>query len=286
MSYDAKIASARGVLETHNSRLSNKSAVINIDQFFTALQDKGGTTEEGLAAANWDDIRACGVPDILARQIASIFRSNEAAATATKYVSEKHAKRLTPPELVELYDPKEADSPIATRLKEIAGDKPFVVFNDDGSVDKKATLKLLTELREGHPPREMYLDGGLPREIYTVGQRPDNFVEINPLFPQETLRPGAECANIGKSWASVSLETRQLIYLARKNGELRVTDLRDAISVHSDAIMDGGFNKIATYCPKAALEYSHLKFKGELPSLRATLSAGSRRNDPFYGSRR
>jgi hypothetical protein len=298
MDYNAKIASVRGILETHNSRLPQNVKHIDIDAFLNKLLTNGGTTDEALAVASWDDIKNCGVPDILARQFAVIFRAANVNAGSSipqnaiggKYVTDVRAKRLTPAELVELYDPKDADSAVAVRLKELSKNQPFIVFNADGSVDKSACNKLLGELRYSFPPRETYTsNGGLPRQIYRVGERPDSLADVNPLFPSEILRPDGDCANIGRSWGSVNKDTRILIYLARKNHELKVNDLRDAISIHADAITDNSFMKIAAYCPKAALEFDQLASRGELPSLRVsrtTVANGTTtKADPFFSGR-
>lgn len=290
MNYDAMLASARGILETHNSRVSNENQKIDIDGFFKKLTEAGGTTEDGLAAAPWEALKGMGLPELLARQVAnSVFRKEAGNSSSSRYVSDKHAHRLTPPELVELYDPRDSDSSITKRLREISKDQPFVVFNDDGTVNKKATLQLLQELRDGLPPREKYVLDGLPVEIYKVGQRVDNFAEVNPLFPNDVLRSG-ECININKSWASVPLATRQLVYLARKTGEIAVNSLKDAINVHADAVTDNGFKAIAAYSPKAALEFKRLSDLGTgLPPMKVRIAPRNvevpRRNDPFGGVR-
>ena len=291
MLYDAIIASVRSVLETHNSRATNPAHKVDIDSFFNKLSEQGGTTEEALAAASWEDIRKCNVPDILARQICSILRKSPIDnSTSSKYISTKGAERLDIADLVAVYDPRDPENPVGKRLSSLSKGKPFIVFLDDGSVDKTASLKLLNELRDGLPPRDKYVVDGLPREVYVVGQRPDNYAEVNPLFPNDVLRSG-ECININKSWSPVSLATRQLIYLGRKNGELKVNGLKDAISIHADAISDNGFKTIASYAPKAAIEFKRLQDLGTLPAMKTRVVSNNpvevpRRNDPFGGVRK
>ncbi len=289
MLYDAIIASVRSILETHNSRATNPEHKVDIDKFFERLSEQGGTTEEALASASWEDIKKCLVPDILARQICGVLRKSPFDnSTSSKYISPKGADKLEIPDLVSVYDARDPENPVGKRLNSLSKGKPFIVFLDDGSVDKAASLKLLNELRDGLPPRDKYIVDGLPREVYAVGQRPDNYAEINPLFPSDVLRSG-ECININKSWSSVPLATRQLVYVGRNIGELKINGLKDAIDIHADAILDDGFKKIAAYAPKAALEFRRMQDLGTLPPMKARIGSNAeapKRNDPFGGVRK
>ena len=290
--FQDKITAARSILEQFNS--ASPSNAIDIDKFVNDLTAAGGVSDDTLALLNWDDLKAMGLPLLIAKQVAYSFRKNETKTEVAKqgtvgpaYYNERQAARMTPQQLVGSYDPRDKDSQVAKRLKEMSGGKRFVVFNTDDSVDVVVTLKLLTELRDNFPERERYNDGkSLPRQVYSVGERPDALAEVNPLFPAEILRPGGEDANIGRSWASVPLKTKQLIYLARQNGELKVNDLRDAVQIHAEAIVDDGFNKIAAYCPNAATEFAEKEKRGELPSLKTAMpgsNSKSARQDPFFG---
>lgn len=285
MSYDSKIAAVRSLLEQHNSQVSDESQKIEIDDFFDCLKSQGGTTEDALRASTWEDIENCKIPRILARQIASIFRSKDEKEESQGYVKPSKAKAMSNRQLIEAYNPTEPDNPVAKELVRRAKGNQFLVIID-GKVKVSESEDLLAELKLGHEPRETYFVDGVPRPVYKVGERPDNLVDVNPLFPNEVLRPHGDCVNINKSWQSIPMETRQLIFLARENGELRINDLRDAVGIHADAIMDNGFTRIAAYAPKAHQEFIELKERNELPSLKRRLGemSDSTPNDPFHGS--
>jgi len=146
-----RLSRARTILEAHNRQ---SSTPIDIDSFFLKLSDMGGTTEESLSEATWEDLQECGAPRILARKIASEFRNDEKEddyKPFQKVIIEdndpvKRALRLTPGELISEYNPQYPKNPISGRLKALSEGRRFIVFQEDNKIDILASLQLFDEL--------------------------------------------------------------------------------------------------------------------------------------------
>ena len=84
MTLNSKLAGARAILEAHNNSSSTKS--VDVEAFFTNLTNMGGSSEDTLSAASWEDLEECGAPRILARRIATLFRGEQPQAQAIQKV--------------------------------------------------------------------------------------------------------------------------------------------------------------------------------------------------------
>lgn len=76
MSYENKIQAAREAISSHNL-MAGSEAQVNGEEFFTKLQSHGGTTEAALRRCSWEDLMRWGLPELLAKVVADIFRSRE-----------------------------------------------------------------------------------------------------------------------------------------------------------------------------------------------------------------
>ena len=145
MSYDTKIAAARDAIEQHNSKVEDSQ--IDFDKFVEKLRNLGGSSDETLKAVTWEDLQECGLPKIMARRISFIFRQDsDGTSGASAYIAPKKVYALSNKELIERYSPKDVKSPVGKRLKELSDGKAFIVFNDDGSVNVEASVKLLEDI--------------------------------------------------------------------------------------------------------------------------------------------
>tara|TARA_Y100000310_G_scaffold345629_1_gene467479 strand:+ start:5222 stop:6115 length:894 start_codon:yes stop_codon:yes gene_type:complete len=291
MSYDSKVAAARQIIDTHNS---NAIKSIPFDDFLKKLQELGGTSEDALKLCSFEDLEKAGLPRLIARQVAKIFRGETAGdsdSKASSWITKKKAEQLTPRELLERFDPKEHDTALGNRLKAISNGKSFWVLNDDGSIDVEISVKLLNEVREGFEPRDMYVeDGKEPRNVYAVGQRPDVFVDLNPIYGHRVLRPDGTCDQTNRSWDGIPLEVRQVVYLARKNtGEVEVTSLQDAHDVMDKIVGVTDITVLSARMPKAVSQLRQLQKSGDAPSMKKPISSSKESgkrfvfgcNDPF-----
>jgi len=282
MSYESKLDGARAILEAHNSQSTKK---VDAETFFTNLTEMGGSSEDSLSAASWEDLEVCGVPRILARRIATLFRGEQPQAQDIQKIiledndPEKLAKTMTPAQLLDVYDPKQLKTPVAERLKFHSEGKKFIVFNDDGTINKEVSLKLLGELDDhGEIPTFVTPDGDV-RPTYAVGERPDQIANEHPLFPGIALRNGV--STIGCDWDKVDWKTKKTLYLAvTETFEIDMSKMHE-LDVYSLATT----GMVGRRCIEAAKLYKEREALGNLPSLRAKLGSAKvtekKGNNPF-----
>lgn len=292
--FDAALA----VINEHNVVVGQGNpGYLDPNQFQQCIKAAGGTTADRLKSLSYEDILAC-MPDTkvkpiaLAKDIAKIFRGKEDSNShETRPVSAKKADRMTLRELVEAYDPEEAENPVGKRLKEISKGEKFIVFTSGRTVDVETTVKLLQEIKQGYPGREngtIEVNGEV-KPIHALGDLPDNFVEENPLYRQRPLRPDGTCDQTNRSWNGVTQQVRQLIRVAMDLGALkdlsyeRVHDIMD-LAMDADA-----FNKFSKRYPAAAVEFKKLESLNRLPTLKLVLKSekgAGRSNRPFDNAKK
>ncbi len=71
--YEKMIEMTKTIINTHNQNLPPELH-LNWDEILLKLKKLGGTTSTALQAASWEDVESCGVPRILARQMAKAWR--------------------------------------------------------------------------------------------------------------------------------------------------------------------------------------------------------------------
>ena len=211
------------IIQEHNQNLAEEVSpstpgYVDPDKFVQCIKTSGGTSEDRLRKFRWEDILNClpetnGVkPTILAKEIAALFRGNSESKTESvepRPVSKSKASKMTLRELVEHYDPAEPNS-VAKRLDEISRGEPFVVFSDGRQVNIDATFKLLQEVKDGYPGRDIY-EG---KKVHVVGFIPDNDVDENPIYRGRPLRPDGTCDQLNRSWDGIPKDVRQFIAFA------------------------------------------------------------------------
>lgn len=287
MSYDSKIAVARETIEQHNSNVTENK--VDFDVFVEKLRNMGGSSDEALKAVSWEDLQDCGLPKIMARRLSYVFRQDsQDEGGGSAYISPKKVHSLSRKELVERYDPKDAKSPVGKKLKDLSNGKAFIVFNDNGKVNVEDSVKLLDDLLNGLPEVETAFVGERPFPVYKIGDRFDAYAEENPLYPTKVLRSEERCCQTGRSWAGVSLDIRQLLYIAiKQTKELEVKTVAVASDI-MDKVMatDCTLDTLRSRYPKASKMHDELKNIGRLPLLKIKLGgSSSKSNDPFNSSK-
>lgn len=293
MSYDQKIQYARQIIDAHNENVEEK---IFFDDFMAKLtaKDMGGTSEEALKACSWEDLQSCGLPKLMARSLAKYFRQGESSgSTKSAYVSERKAASLSFKELLERYSPRDSKSKVAKRLKELSEGKPCIVFDDNNKIIIDVSFRLLEDIVEGLPLVTTAFvgegDKQKPRDVFKIGERPDFYAVENPLYPSEILRSGESCSHTGRSWAGISNDVRQLLWIAiEKTSELLIDSPSDAIDVLDRVVKkECTLDSLRSRYPSASKVYDEASKMGVLPrlSLRVgytKISADNRRgNNPF-----
>lgn len=282
MSYNDRINAALQSLEQHNEAVGGegKPGFINSEAFINCLKVSGGTSEERLSALSHEDILACmpghmvgGTevkPRVLAKDIASIFRSNQVKAEEKRPISTKKADKMTPRELVESFDPEDYANSVGERLSTISRGEPFVVYLEGRMVDVETTFKLLMEIKGGFPGRNDVDVAGNIKKVYKIGDLPENYADENPLYRDRPLRPDGTCDQTGRSWEGVDLAIRQLIRVAMDLGELKVTH-ETAHDIMDMALEAGALKNLRTRYRKSAVKFDELAKTGDLPKLKIAL---------------
>ena len=288
MIVDTKFERVRSVLAEHNSEIGeNNPGYVNIDEFFSCIKVLGGTSEERLRRFSHEEIADClptvriGGPDgrdvkqmILAKEIAGIFREKSTGDAVTDHkrpVTSKKAERMTLEELVNAYDPTEADSPVAERLAKISRGERFLVYTQGRDVDVQSTLGLLKEVKQGYAGRDKITVSGTLKKVYSIGYLPENYADENPLYPGCPLRPDGTCDQTNRSWEGVDLKLRQLARIAVDRGDIKVS--RESSHDVLDILV--GLKPLEAFPRRysdAVLAYDELSEQDKLPRLRIILA--------------
>ena len=286
MSYIDKVASATSLIVEHNGQLEDPKDQINTDTFISKLKKFGGTTESALSECTWEDLENCGLPRILARKVAGLFRAS--SLTDPKYLSDKKVQQMHPLYLLQAYIPTEPTSNVAKKLAELSRGAKFIVFTPGTqSINIEASGKLLAEVQKGFPQRDEYeLDGKFVK-TYSVGEGVWELVDENPLYPGRPLRPDGTCDQTNRSWAGVSFPLRQLVYLAFGKKGVNIEKAHDVLDT---VVGVDGEKKIRSRYPKIAIELDELAQSGQSPSMKIKLSSNGfkngKSNNPFFAEHR
>ena len=282
MSHKDKLASAIALIQSHNDLIEDKENFIDTTAFQKKLKALGGTTEDALQECTWEDLENCGLPRILARKVATLFRA--APKTDPDYTSPKAAQKMADLYLIQKYDPSVPNSPIAKELDARANGKRFVVFHSAGTVNVEKTSELLNELLKRWPEREYVEVDGRHLRTYRVGDGKSELAEESPLYPGRALRPDGTDDQLGRSWDGVAQPIRQLIYVA-------VTQTREIAPSNTTshdtldmALLPDGEKKLRARCRKASALLDELLDAGNAPKLKITRggAANTRVSDPFF----
>jgi hypothetical protein len=186
-------------------------------------------------------------------------------------------------QLLENYDPTEADNKVGRELQQRGRGLRFVIFKADRTVDVKSSEFLFRELKKGFKEREWYRTGGTVYKTYPVGVEPDALLDENPLFPGQALRPDESCQKTERKWAGIPQSVRQVLYLAITNSkELQVEKVGDAHDI-LDRLMGKDSTEAEAWAkvryPKAYRLYGALNEQNQLPALKiVAASDGSARS--------
>lgn len=287
MSFETKMQSARDLIEEYNSTAQNKVAW---EEFEKKLLDLGASSELFLASVSWEDLQDCGLPRLLARILADVFRNGKKKQGQNTVITAAKALAMSPEDLIDVFHlDMEPHHPVAAQLARISKGHPFLVKDRAGNLLREESLSYLLELKKNFPPREIVNlpDDGGPVRLLKVGERSDDFVDENPLFPNMALRPDGSCDNTGLSWEDVDFQIRQLFRLAVvETDELEVSDRMRALDAVKMA-QKSSWAELTQVFPKAAVVFTELSDLGgdRLPSLRMRLGTSEEgtKNDPFMG---
>lgn len=280
MSHQDKLARAKALIDSHNQQVEDKADRVDSSSFEKKLKALGGTTEDALQECTWEDLEQCGLPRILARKVAEIFRAKSVTVDNT-VVSPKRASAMAPLYLIQQYNPNEIDSAITKELLSRSQGKRFVVFNIDGSVNVEESHKLYQEIARRWPEREFITVDGKTCRVFRIGEGKVEMADESPLYPGRILRPDGTDDQLNRSWDGVPLNVRQLIYLAvTKTGEIKVSNTV-AHDILDMALLPDGEQKIRQRCKKSSVLLDELTEQGDAPKLKINRTAANTQ-DPFF----
>jgi len=286
MTLNSKLSGASAILQAHNSQSTKP---VDVEAFLRELTEMGGSTEEALAEATWEDLEKCGAPRILARKIATLFRGEQiiSGPVVPQRViiedndPEKKAKAMTFVELLRAYDPKNPKSPIGERLKKISGGRRFLVFNGD-TINVETSLNLLEELDDFGEKDEVEIDGEIV-PTYVVGNRPGRFTYQHPLYPDKLLRMNDPWYKLLDGSPTQKRIVLTLHLAAIRTHELWIDKTNEA-EVLELATSDNALIRVNRRYVKAALMYQELAEVNAEPNLRVALQGSDKppqKQNPF-----
>lgn len=282
MTYQQKLEEARAFLTQHNSQIPDQKGKILVEKFFDSLVAAGGTNDSTLSQCTWEDLQDFGLPKLLARQVATIFRAKDGAKEEKQVFKKSRVEAMTVSELVTHYDPRDRSSLVFGRLQQLVGSRRFVVFGGDGKVNVTATVQNANELLDDYPEREHVVVDNEPCKTYKLGERPDQAFDENPLYPGRVLRPNGDCDQTNRSWAGVPLNVKQIVYLAVKNGEIKINSINDAHTVIDLVLTEDSKVRVSTRFVKSAAKLKELTTQGQAPILKIFKKiADEKPNNPF-----
>lgn len=286
MSHADKLAQAHALIDAHNANLPVGEGRISSESFESKLKKLGGTTEDALRECTWEDLEECGLPRILARKVATLFRAKTSTlAEEDLSIDPNVVARMTAAQLLSHFDRKEPDSPVGKRLHELSKGRRFIILTDAGTINVQASVNELEQLRRGYTEREFVRIGDGDYRTFRVNDRKAEMADENPIYRNRPLRPNGDCDQTNRSWLGVSDVVRALVYLGvNVTGEIKVRDIDDAHSVLDKAVSADAEKLLRQRYTKTALKYDELKETGDLPKLKIVLSASQVRNDPFYSA--
>lgn len=287
--YDSAIAAVREVLVEHFGSLSSdaEEAGRKTDAVIASLRAHGGTSLAALREARWEDLAEAGIPRLLTRRVAKLFRDGESGEEPESGVglaqiaaALKSARDRETPELIDAYNPDDPTNPVAQALRERFGDRAFLVFDVSNVFDRAATKELAKSVAQGHPIDEVYVyPGGAEVKIYPVGGRPDLILDLSPVFQRPM--PAGTCPDDRCAWGSVPLEVRQLVRLIIEAGIMHM-NRGTSLNLFRMAT-ETGFAGLSESFPDAARLFREREALGTLPVLRARVGAENERKhkNPF-----
>lgn len=176
---------------------------------------------------------------------------------------------------------EDCDNKIIDILSARSNNRPFVIFNDDKSINQELTLKMLREARRRETPTTYKVGDKLAR-LYRAGEFP-NLYHIECPIHKRTLLTDGYCDESKDSWKGIDYECMQFARIVIEIGELdiSVSNSRELIK-----IAKSGINELAIHFPHAALVFNEKKEKNILPCLKFDISMPSSSNDPLYSNKR
>lgn len=181
------------------------------------------------------------------------------------------------------YNPKNRDMMymMMAGLERRLGDKPIVVIDEDGAVNRELTTDYVMALDEGFEYAEddiHYDSDSVPHQVVRVGVDAQSVYDADPLDSTRALRKNG--MGVGRvNWKGVSLEIKQVAFYGVETGEINPKN--DASLMWLRENIKPGANRLTMQrlAPKALAKFNEAQRTGSLPTLRVMLERGPRRKE-------
>lgn len=263
--FDERYDAAKSTIDAHNAAVDKRGRGIKMDweAFDSNLFDRGYTTVAALKRITVEElIQRWDVPEGLAHVLTDILNPDATSTTPTAPVVHTtaaspphgggHVRFENPPpvqppsifgqtvtvmsraeqvealpieQIVANYDPHDPDNVFGATLIKKVRIARCVVFNDDGTVNRTATTKLVEEILARKPERKTWTDAtGAVHAVYRVSELPvgEDMVRVCAIHRCE-LRDDGECTGHDESWAGVPEIAEQLFALGMETRDQAVT---------------------------------------------------------------
>lgn len=289
MSYQARLDKAKEIVTAHNEVVGAEHAV-DFVSFEKNLKANGGTSEEALKGCKYEQLQKFGLPELLAQQVANVFRANATSEPETPktHVSGKQVKFASIRQLVEWFaeNPDDQSTGYFKRLREIVGDRPCVVFHG-GQIVVDKTTEFVNLIKQGYPklPTTVDVGGSEVAAVYALGKLPTVAVEEDPLRPGQPLLPSGLSADSSLNWGSVEKRFRQFIYL----GVLESREINGGDPVLETKLFElskspDGFKELQRMFTRTNELFAHRSSFGNLPLLLISRGGTGSYSNKAFGS--
>jgi len=274
--YAGKLAAAHKALPDDFKKSKNWTSLA---EWVDAIKAMGGVDDATIRLASYEDLQEIGLPLLLAKRVASIFRGQADVPAMDEAIAgemmHKPISNWSMSALVEALEPEKALSPAATELKRRVKDAFVVVIGNDGELDKELTLRQIGLVEEGLTPNEYIDTSNGVLQVYKVGFGPHRIKDCCPMHPEQPLIEG-RCIKCQQQWNDVPLLNRQLLFYAT---QLKLVNPEDRPTVANLAeiarkIEGGGDHLCRTY-PEARAAMDKDAKMNQLPGLKVDIGAGN-----------
>ena len=270
MSLTARLGAVKAILQEFFSSSGQED---NSEHMIADLRKAGAVNESFAAEMTIEDVlQAVSVPTPVARKIVKALGNDKTEAEKQIVVvcddPVTMALRMSNRQLVEAFDPDEADSPVAQRLIQKVGTNPFIVWDDDhGKILIDSSVECLEDIIGNYPKRDSMVVDGVTRPVLPIGIRPNIYADENPVVPCEILRrDGTSAKNV--EWGSIDIEIRKLLRVA-------LADTKELVVPNEyqcwKEVTGKSLEEIGRMYPAAFLRYKELRSANTEPKLRIGL---------------
>jgi hypothetical protein len=211
-----------------------------------------------------------GIPIVIFSKIWAILRNENTNSEDTDKVDKSASKvgQMSDQELLRVYGPN-CPSKIEEELKKRSKGRNVIAFETDRkTINIDVSLKFLKQAKVTTTPSEFADGNGNVYAVYPVGSFPSVQYDICPISGEILIEDYS--SELGKSWSGVSLECRQFLHIAHKNGiRFSTIDLSDMIDICKDS--GRGLKELKRLFPKITLIFDQMKSQLTLPALKSTV---------------